>query len=988
MAEADDAVIYRFADCELDLRRCELRRAGEPYHVEPQVFDVLSYLVRHRDRLVTKDELLDRIWGHRFVTPAALNARVKAARQAVGDDGQAQSVIRTVRRRGFRFVAPVTVDGDGRAEVPAAGPVPVPPSGPSRDVAPSESPGAVPLVARPAELARLQALLGTAEGGRRQIVFIGGDSGIGKTTLVDAFVARIVRRPLRLARGQCLEQRGAGEPYQPLLDALSRLCRRPDGEAVIEVLARCAPTWLLQMPALLSAEQIESLRERTQSATRERMLREMVEALEELSSALPLLLLLEDVHWSDTSTLDLLLWAGLRSDAARLLVVATFRPTEVSPAFATVLERLRRSPDCTTIELAAWSAAEIAEYLAVRFPGSRFPGTFVPLIHGRTAGNPLFVRSLLDDWIQDGKLTKQGNAWTISGAIEELANDLPSTLRDSLLRRVGRLDERDQAVLEAASVAGAEFAAAAVAAALEITEDLAEDRCSSIARDEGLLTEICEIRWADGTYTTLFRFSHDLYREVIYQRIPARRRARMHRRIGLRLEAAAGSTQDGAAELALHFVRGRDPARAITYVTLAARIALQRSAPAEAIVHLQTALEFVEALPPAPERWRTELELRQMLGPALLEYRGWRDAEAERVFACATELATQLGDAEGVSNALYRLAYLLEFRGDYLQAQSVLEQRLDLREVAANPRARLEAHDLLSCSLFNQGRFEDALTNAREALGLVEAGDNAHLRIEFGHDPVVSTYYWAGHALWFLGYPDQALALAQKAREIAVDSADLLSQALAEARLARIRQCRCEPDLARRHASAALEIADRQGFPFPRAIALTLLGWAEAQADGGDAALERIRAGLRAEDESGALMERPYSLGVYTDALHRTGRIEQGLTAVSEAMELVEQGARAHFWEAELFRLRGELLLKSGDASAAESSFGEALDIAARQQARSLQLRAALSLYRMQTSADGRVRATRILEPIHAGFREGLDTPDHREAARILTRKS
>ncbi|HJU01394.1 MAG TPA: winged helix-turn-helix domain-containing protein, partial [Actinomycetes bacterium] len=219
-------VIYRFGDCELDEGRQELRRDGLPCHLEPQVFAVLAYLVRHRDRMVTRTELLDEIWGSRFVTDSALASRIKAARRAVGDSGRDQRVIRTLHGRGYRFLVPVTEIGDGPFEA-----VPAP-------------------IGRDAELAWLVEWYRLAARGRRQLVFVTGEAGIGKTTLVEAFAAVADGRAGRVARGQCLEQRGTPEPYLPVFDALQRLGR--DDPEALGLLAAHAPTWLVQLPSLVA----------------------------------------------------------------------------------------------------------------------------------------------------------------------------------------------------------------------------------------------------------------------------------------------------------------------------------------------------------------------------------------------------------------------------------------------------------------------------------------------------------------------------------------------------------------------------------------------------------------------------------------------------------------------------------------------------------------------------------------------------------------
>ena len=387
-------MIYRFGDCELDLLRYELRRGGRPRHLEPQVFEVLSYLVRNRDRVVTKNELLDQVWGSRFVTESALTSRLKAARRAVGDSGREQRVIRTVHGRGYRFLAPVQEGGQGTPG-PAALPAPI---------------------GREAELQRLAALLELAAAGRRQVVFVTGESGIGKTTLVEAFAEGAGRRDgLLVARGQCLEHRGTPEPYLPILDALARLCRE-QGEALVALLSRVAPTWLVQMPALGGADDREDLERRALGGTRERMLREAAEALEAIGSDRPLALVVEDLHWADPSTVDLVQWLARRDTAARLLLVGTYRPADARAAGHPIGEAgadLRLRELAHELRLDALDVPAVRAVLERRLDGTEVPEELARFVHQRTDGVPLFVTQLAQAWTDSGVLRRTGSRWEL-----------------------------------------------------------------------------------------------------------------------------------------------------------------------------------------------------------------------------------------------------------------------------------------------------------------------------------------------------------------------------------------------------------------------------------------------------------------------------------------------------------------------------------------------------------------------------------------------
>jgi DNA-binding winged helix-turn-helix (wHTH) protein/energy-coupling factor transporter ATP-binding protein EcfA2 len=478
-------MIYRFGDCELDDRRYELRRGGVPRHLEPQVLEVLAYLVRHRDRVVPRTELLDEIWGSRFVTDSALASRVKAARRAVGDNGREQAVIRTVHGRGYQFLAPVQEQVPEQVPSPEAGAGPAadtgtaPPAGTEATAGGTQAPWVVP-IGREVELRRLVQLYGLAEQGRPQVVFVTGEPGIGKSTLVEAFAGEVERRLAgRVARGQCLEQRGAPEPYLPVFDALGRLCR-DDGEA-LALLSRLAPTWLVQMPALVEPRDRADLERRALGGTTERMLREAAEALEAVASDRPLVLVLEDLHWADPSTVDLLAWLARRGTPARLLVAGTYRPADALAGGAPIGDlgaELRLRGLATELRLGELGAEAVAAVLGRGLPGADVPEDLARLVHRRTDGVPLFVVQLLQAWTDTGALRPAAGQWELAPGPDGDGREVPDDLRRLLELQLERLDADDLAMVETAAVSGVEFAAATAASAGAGTVEAVEGRCA------------------------------------------------------------------------------------------------------------------------------------------------------------------------------------------------------------------------------------------------------------------------------------------------------------------------------------------------------------------------------------------------------------------------------------------------------------------------------------------------------------------------------
>jgi DNA-binding SARP family transcriptional activator len=834
---------------------------------------------------------------------------------------------------------------------------------------------------RERELTRLERLYAEARTGARRLAFITGEAGIGKTTIVESFLGHIGSdAETVVAHGQCVEHRGAGEPYLPVLDALGALARRPRGRQLVPLLARQAPTWVAQMPWLVSDGELEAIHRRLIGATHERMLREMFETLEAVSRESTLVLVLEDLHWSDPSTVDLLDALARRRESARLLVVGTYRRSDAvtqDHPIHRLARDLRGRGLCTEIAVGPLSEEAVADYVETRL-GSDGAPSISALLHGRTGGNPLFVTSLLDSWLERGLL--RGENFDVDG----LARDVPDTVRELIEQMLEQLDPSDRELLAAASAIGQEFSIEGAAAASERRQREVDARCDALGRVGRFLDPADDEPWPNRIPATRYRFVHDLHREVLYESLPAARRAAIHARIGNWLQTVhRDRPKEIAAELSEHFVRAGDVERAIPSLRLAAEQAVERLAHREALEHVTTALAMINRLPDGPDRWSEELALGSMLGATQIATRGWSAIEAEEAFLRARELAERLDSADDLVRTLFRLGTLYEVRGEYARSEALINRTLEVSGSNADDRLLTDSHELLACSLFHQGVFDRALEHAERGLATYDRHDVNPVKAAYGDNAGSACHTWAALSLWFLGYPDLARRRAREAVALAEDPLRRHGYATALAHAAIVEQCRLDTAATRALAEAAIEAATEGGYIYRVAMATIINGWALAAEGSYEDGITELERGFELSRETGARMDDAYYLALLADACLRAGRMDQGLAAVEAGLADLAS-ARRYFFESELHRLAGELLIRLGRRDEAEASLDKALELARAQRSPSLQLRVALSLAK-HLRAEGKTNeAHELTAGVYSRFSEGFATHDLVAARELL----
>ncbi|MDX1584838.1 MAG: hypothetical protein R3338_14665, partial [Thermoanaerobaculia bacterium] len=531
--------------------------------------------------------------------------------------------------------------------------------------------------------------------------------------------------------------------------------------------------------------------------------------------------------------------------------------------------------------------------------------------------------------------------------------------------------------LEIASVIGRRFPVSLVAATLPAADDDLERICERLTRESSILESAGTEQWGDGALTSSYAFTHDLYVDVVYEGIPALRRARLHQLVGQALERAwEGREREHAPELALHFHRSSDHSRGPKYLHLAAEHALERSAYREAVDHLSAAIEMLEGAPESGDRQRLELRIRCRLAPSLVATRGWADSEAEENYLKARDLAEELEEFALLSQTLYGLANMYEYRGEYALAERIARKRLALDETGV-PTQSLESNELLTCSLLHQGRYGESVRHGEEALAAYADVDPVTL------DPeelvlIVQAHGWMSASLHFAGRIDDALSHSREAIRLAEGIDNQLAKASAHIQGAFLRFYRCEEDacgeLARRGGAISREFR----FPFHVACSRILQGWTLSGADEPGDAVREIRAGIRTSEAIGARMDLPLFYSILAGALVRSGDPEKALNASDRAIEILDRG-RTFFYVPELHRQRGLILLDLGRSDEGLESLDEAFELAQSQECLLFALRAATDLARL-----GKKTWETRVGKIYDRFSQGLDTKDLEKAAAIL----
>ena len=942
-----------------------------------------------------------------------------AIRHALQESPIAPRFLETVGRQGYRFVGAVSAPSSALSPQPhdarehSAFPAPVTQHTP---------PPTRHFVGREQELARLHTAFARAQQGERQVVFLAGEPGIGKTTLVDRFLAQIqASGPVWIGRGQCLELHGPGEAYLPLLEALGQLCQEARGAHVLAILRRYAPLWLVQMAGLLEAHERDVLQRQVQGSGQERMVREFAEAAEMLAAEAGLILVCEDLQWSDVSTVEALAYLAQRRRNARLHILGTYRPADVvvrQHPLRQVVQELYGHGQCEELALELFTEAEVEAYLGQRFGQSPAVTALSQTLHRSTDGNALFIVNFVDYLCQQGLLVDAGGGVELRVERAALTRLVPNTLQQLITRQCEALSPEEQQLLRAASVAGMTFTAAEVAGvvghALEDVEAVYD--YDTLASREHFIAAEGMTEWPDGTVTGQYGFRHALYQQVLYEQVGQARRVRLHRQLGARKEAGYGDqTRKIAGELVVHFTQGRGASRAALYHGQAGENAFHRSAYREAIGHCQEGLALLAQVPDTPARQRQELALRMICAGAVSFTQGFSAAALVQNLSCAQVLCQALNDDATLVSVLVALGRFYDLCADRDTIEQQTDEKLRLLGRVQEPTLALQLHTHLGTSYLFRGRHGQAQAHHAQALELYDPQQHRELVLRFGLDPAVVAAVFSGASLWLAGWPDRARVRLLHGLHWARELRHPYSLCMALWCASRLQLWCGALAEAEQLAAEEVSLAHEHG-----AVRFSVRGSIQqacirVQRGEPEAGLLPLIEGLSQYRGLGAPDALPSHLCFVADAYRQLGRAEEGLATIAEAVLLTETSANV-CWAAEVYRLKGELLLTATGQSTtshstgrsqssagrdtfavassqspvsrtqaeAEESLHQALGIARQQEAKSLELRAVMSLSRLWHAQGKKTQAQQLLAEVYGWFTEGFDTTDLREARALL----
>ena len=947
MDEASDKPVVCFGLFEADLRCGELRHRGAKVKLQEQPFRALALLVERAGQLVAREEFAAALWpaGIHVDFDQGIHSAIKKLRRALRDPVSRPRWIETVGRRGYRFIGKIE---STKARAPGLAFVP----------------GLTPFVGRESERQLLQQRFDAASGGQGQVVLVTGEPGIGKSRLALELATDLSKRPHSwlACRGSPQHQH---TPFHPIIELLGEgsigeselpIEKRWDGFS--RALARAGVKPAEGLPLVsrilgLTVADGQPPLELSPEEARRKLLSTLTAWLVGLARLDPVVVVFEDLHWMDPSTLEFLGMLSETCASAPLLLILTTRP-ELRVSWPLLSHH-------THVTLDRLGRKQVEEMVRSLAPKAVVSDDVVQVVVERTEGVPLFVEELTKAALEAG---------TQLGALREI----PASVRGSLLARLDRLGPPAREAAQVGATIGREFSWILLRTVSELVDERLDAALSGLVG-----AELVHQRGMppEATYT----FKHALVQDAAYESLLEGQRRDLHGRIADALAAQYPERVAAAPELlARHAEAAGKTLIAVDGYQRAAEQARERSAYEEAIRHLRQAIALLATQPEGRERDAREAALQLTLGHSVISGRGYLRAEAEAAYERARELYEARGDARGLGHALYSLAVFSMASAQLEHASTLLARVLAIAEEISDTDLALGGHSQLGAVEHYQGKFASSLAHCQAALTLHD-----ERRHQVVIDRKVMALIYSAWDLWPLGCPDRALACTREAVGSARELGHPYSLCAALCFETVVRQMRRDVSEQRERAAELIALARTHEFPFWLGLGKTLNAAARVAAGEPEAETRLLRGGFQGGGASmGAAAGVPGVLAVVGEACLAAGRLSEARGAVDRGLAVSAQ-THQPYSDADLHRLRGEIVLANGGVPTdAEKHFQQALEIARSQRARSYELRAATHLARLWRDHGKPAEARALLQPVYDWFTEGFGTGDLKDARALL----
>ena len=837
-------------------------------------------------------------------------------------------------------------------------------------------------VGREQEISLLLGRWREAVGGEGQVVLLCGEAGIGKSRIARSLGDRLADERYQTIPFQCspYHTNTALYPATTFLRQAAGLASQDSAQAQLEKLdALVLESGIENQDTVSLLADLLSIRGEhrgpsltVSSETRKDMtLEALVQYLQRLADRYPVLFILEDAHWLDPTTLDLLTRIIDRIRQMRMLLLITFRP-DFKPVWA-------EYSHVTFLTLSRFPRRQSAELVAAMTGGKELPPEVQQAILAKTDGVPLYIEALTESVLESGLLTEGNESFTLKGPLKELP--IPDSLQALLMERVDRLGPAKEIVQTGAAI-GREFTYELLQATVEVPDSQLKNALDHFVAS-GLISQEGEIPLAK------YHFKHALVQEAAYSTLPKKSRRLLHARIAKTLESRFAERITTEPELlAYHYEQAGLAGPAVDYWHRAARRDAERSANIEALNHFNKALDLLQDLPQGPEHNVLELEILLARGVPLLSVKGHASDEVEHNYRRAKDLSQEHSDPVHQFRAIWGLWVYHQVRGQLANSRDLAENLLALATRVKNADLLIEAHRVLGSTYFFLGRFDEARTQLLAAKSLGDPNQHRSLALRYAQDPGITAGSYLARTLWILGEVEQAETMTREAIGMARELEHPLTRVFTLVYLCWIYSTLRNPNGTLELADEAIAVSTQYSFALGLALATAYQGWALAE-NGQEEGLGKFINGISAARATGAGLNITSTLALLAEIYLRKKRVDEGLGVIEEAQKLaVTQGEL--FWQAELLRLKGELLLGQSDQSvhAAEQCFSEALKIAQDQHAKMLELRAATSLARLWKKLNKLDEAKRILTAVYSRFTERVDNQDLIEAKTVLDQLS